>query len=206
MEDKNNTIALLLLDLSAAFDTIDHSILINRLATHYGVTGVALSWFKSYLDGRTFAVKLNSSTSKSGMLLFGVPQGSILGPILFVLYTKEIQNIARKHGLTIQLYADDSQLYIGFDATSEANRKMILTNIEHCLLDIKEWMTNNFMLLNEQKTKFILLGKKKTFKDLPKMNIEIGESLIQNVSCGNAHGTSLGIKLDDNLTLQRHVN
>ena len=67
-------------------------------------------------------------------------------------------------------------------------------------------MTNNFMLLNEQKTEFILLGKKKTLKDLPKMNIEIGESLIQNVSCGNDHGTSLGIKLDDNLSLQRHVN
>ena len=102
---------LVLLDLSAAFDTIDHNILLQRMDTKYGVRGVALDWFWSYLSDRTQAVKIKTSFSSASKLLFGVPQGSVLGPTLFSLYSSSIADIARKHGLSVHLYADDTDLY-----------------------------------------------------------------------------------------------
>ena len=108
--EEKKTVALILLDFSAAFDTIDHAILLKKLQTDYGFNGVVLSWFKSYLSNRSFSVLIEYQLSESGFLWFGVPQGSILGPLLFILYTKYLSQIAKRHGLEIQLYADDSQL------------------------------------------------------------------------------------------------
>ena len=103
---------VVLLDLSAAFDTIDHDILLKKLCSDFGITGNVLHWFRSYLKGRSFCVKIGSALSSFLELLFGVPQGSLLGPILFILYIKYLQEIAERHGLCIKFYADDSQLYI----------------------------------------------------------------------------------------------
>ena len=111
---QDNIVVLVLLDLSAAFDTIDHSILLKKLEEDFGVTDKTLKWFSSYLIDRFFCVKVGSSLSDFLCLIFGVPQGSLLGPILFILYIKHLQKIAAKYGLDIQLYADDSQLYISF--------------------------------------------------------------------------------------------
>ena len=105
-------VLLVLLDLSAAFDTIDHDILLHTLRHDFGVREVALRWFQSYLHDRRQAVIFNGSSSETMDLNFGVPQGSVLGPLLFALYTTSISRIAQHHGLEIHLYADEyTQIY-----------------------------------------------------------------------------------------------
>ena len=102
---------LVLLDLSAAFDTIDHHKLLNLLKHSFGIRGNALSWFQSYLQDRTQTVQIGSSTSEPVTLKYGVPQGSVLGPVLFTMYTSPLGNIIRDHGLNFHLYVDDTYMY-----------------------------------------------------------------------------------------------
>jgi exonuclease III len=206
MEQKN-TVVLLLLDLSAAFDTIDHGLLLKKLKEDYMVDGIALAWFTSYLKNRSFTVTINSKDSSPGFLWYGVPQGSILGPILFILYTKYLSKIARKYGLEIQLYADDSQLYIGFRPL-DANMRMTVTErIESCLKEIMEWMTCNFMKLNKDKTQIIMLGTNNVLKKTEDLKINVGCSEVIESSAIGADGVvSLGVKLDQNLNLKSHIS
>ena len=96
-----------MLDLSAAFDTIDHSILFNRLAADFGIKGTALNWFKSYMTGRSFCVRVSGVKSKATSLQYGVPQGSIIGPKAFTMYAQPVADIIRKHGIQFNIYTDD---------------------------------------------------------------------------------------------------
>ena len=138
---KNITI-LFMLDLSAAFDTIDHSILLYILQKSYGFDGKALAWLSSYLQGRTFSVKVRDNESNRNRLLYGVPQGSILGPVLFILYISELSNIAQQCGMQIHTYADDTNIYIGFAPTSEYSQTV--STIQRCLRETKTFMLEFF--------------------------------------------------------------
>ena len=110
---KGEATAVILLDQSAAFDTIDHDTLLNSLSSWFGVSGVVLDWFKSYLSDRVQCIKIGSILSDPKKLLYGVPQGSVLGPILFSLYTTPLSKVIRNHpGISFQFYADDTQLYV----------------------------------------------------------------------------------------------
>ena len=135
MMDSNETSVLLLLDLSAAFDTIDHDILINRLENMYGVQGLALAWLKSYLCGRTQCVSYNNITTVFSEVKYGVPQGSVLGPLLFSIYMAPLGNIIRSFGINFHCYADDTQLYVPVKAKDQHQ----IANLEACLVAVKSW-------------------------------------------------------------------
>ena len=138
--DQNKVSVLLLLDLSAAFDTIDHSILLSRLGTVFGISSTALSWFESYLEGRSQIVSVDGFSSASTPLEYGVPQGSVLGPILFVLYTTPLSDVIKEHAVSHQLFADDTQIH---DSSSPSSTQALTTALQTCTSDIKEWMNQN---------------------------------------------------------------
>uniref|UniRef100_A0A3Q3G6B9 Reverse transcriptase domain-containing protein n=1 Tax=Labrus bergylta TaxID=56723 RepID=A0A3Q3G6B9_9LABR len=154
--DRGLLSVLVLLELSSAFDTIDHWILLYRLEHLLGITGTALSWFESYLSDQSQFVHVNGESSMHTKVCHGVPQGSVLGPILFTLYMLPLGNIMRKHSIQFHCYADDTQLYVSMkpDGTSQ------LCQLETCLKDVRTWMTRNLLLLNSDKTEVIVLGPK----------------------------------------------
>ena len=113
MDDKSVSI-LIMLDLSSALDTVDFNVLLCHLETNFGVTGLPLSWFKSYLLNRRQYIKINNTSSSPNTFQCGVPQGSVLGPLLFSIYISPLGKIIMKYGLSYHLYADDTKLYMSF--------------------------------------------------------------------------------------------
>src|ERR1043165_9610948 len=159
--DGGKVTALVLLDLSAAFDTVDHSILLHRLKNWFGISGPALNWFSTYLSPRTQSVYLNGNYSSSALLTCGVPQGSVLGPLLFTLYTTPLGTLLNNHSLGYHFYADDTQIYISFDSLSCDSSVQLLSAVFD---EVQSWMASNKLLLNPSKTEFLLLGTPQQLK------------------------------------------
>ena len=132
--DAGKVTALTLLDLFAAFDTIDHTILLRRLDDWFGVIGKALDWFKSYLTGRWQRIKLGDCLSCKAYLKFGLPRGSVSGPLLFTLYTTPLSTMIFEHAIPHHLYADDSQLYVSFASGHSA---AALDCLHSCLVSLQ---------------------------------------------------------------------
>uniref|UniRef100_A0A8C2H2H7 Reverse transcriptase domain-containing protein n=1 Tax=Cyprinus carpio TaxID=7962 RepID=A0A8C2H2H7_CYPCA len=189
---------LVLLDLSAAFDTIDHTILLHRLEHFVGINGSALAWFKSYLYDRHQFVAVNEEVSYRSQVQYGVPQGSVLGPLLFTLYMLPLGDIIRKHGVSFHCYADDTQLYI----SSRPGETYQFEKLTECIVDIKNWMTSNFLLLNSEKTEVLIIGPKSSAcNDLERCLRLDGCSVNSSSSVRN-----LGVLFDSNLSLESHVS
>jgi hypothetical protein len=146
---------LALLDLSAAFDTVDHVILLERLSIEFGLNGLVLQWFKSYLSDRYQMVKCSGGTSAARALSCGVPQGSVLGPLLFMVYTAGLQKVIEGEGLSGYFYADDSQVRYSDYARNSAS---IRQRMENCILSISNWMASNRLKINPDKTELMWCG------------------------------------------------
>ena len=147
--DDGKVSLLALLDLSAAFDTIDHDTLFRRLDTSFGFRDKALHWIISYLSGRTQTVCVDNSFSDSTPLKYGVPQGSVLGPVLFVLYASPVSEVIGDHAMSHESFADDTQLH---QSASIAEVDSLIARTQVCIVDLKDWMTTNKLQLNDDKT------------------------------------------------------
>ena len=124
------------------------------------LSGPALMWMRSYLSDRSQSVNVPGGASGKSSVACGFPQGSVLGPLLFSMYTAPIGDIIRPHNLSFHLYADDTQLYIKFKMTDETNRLLSLCRIEHCINDVRVWMVENLLKVNDDKTVALVLGSR----------------------------------------------
>ena len=146
---------LVSLDISAAFDTINHPNMLHILEDYFHSSGIALSWFQSYLSERKQFVKMSCSSSTPVSLRFGVPQGSVLGPILFSLYTSPISEIIQKHDVLYHQFADDITLFTG---ASYLDPHPSLTKISECITELNLWFSNNHLMLNPNKSEVMFVG------------------------------------------------
>ena len=156
--DSGKITILTALDMSAAFDTLDHVTLLHRLQHTFGLSGYVISWIRSYLTDRSSFVKIDSSSSPSTTILTGVPQGSVLGPLLFVLFISPIANVInsdqsnQNNIVSFHQYADDNQLYIGTNSSTLTSQ---IASIESCTQRVHNWLLNNGLHLNSSKSEAI---------------------------------------------------
>ncbi|CAB3994193.1 Hypothetical predicted protein, partial [Paramuricea clavata] len=172
---------LVLLDLSSAFDAIDHKTIIDVLEYQFGVTDRALEWIKSYLLNRKQRVDLDNNFSEDCDVKYGVPQGSCLGPILFLLYVSQLYDIIDRHLPSAHGYADDTQLYVSFRPDCEDNSEshtgrlpywkivLFLAILEDCISDVRTWLLSHKLMFTDSKTEFLVIGAS---QQLLKINIE----------------------------------
>ena len=198
--DRKCMAALVLLDLSAAFDVIDHKILQTRLEHSFGVTGSALSWIKSYLSDRSQCVAIGMTTSEGKCLNFGVPQGSVLGPRKYCLYSKPIGAICSRHNLLYHCYADDTQVYMAI--MPKTTWSDVAKKLEACLADISTWMSANMLKLNEEKTELIIFNPKHQVRMNEELRLQVGNNTVSVASSVK----NLGVYFDTSLTMERQVN
>ena len=199
--DNNHAVFLIMLDLSAAFDTIDHNILFQRFEYDFGIKGTALDWFKSYMSGRKFHVSLYGAKSDDHTLHYGVPQGSIIGPKAFTMYAQSVTTIILHYGLRYHIYADDIQLYHIFDPSIPGEAAVAVFKLSMCANEIRIWMTRNKLKLNESKTEFFMAVSSHNMHRLVDTKITIGNADIEP----SLEIKNLGITFDSKMTMSPHI-
>ena len=199
--DSNTGTILLLLDLSAAFDTVDIDKLLNILETDFGITGIALKWFNSFLTNRKQKVRIHGSLSDYIDVLFGVPQGSVLGPVLFNLYAQSLYKVISAAGFNTSGYADDSNARLTFALTFQHN--VVTQQLPNLMERITQWMNQFFLKINPDKTEIILFIPQ-SLRHHPTIN----GTFFSNGTCirFSDTATNLGVKLDKFLTFEPYVN
>ena len=188
--DKGNSVIGTYLDLSKAFDTVNHKILLDKLH-YYGIRGLANTWFESYLTNRKQTTFVNSTSSTLKKVITGVPQGSVLGPLLFLIYANDIASCSPKHQL--RLFADDTNLFV-----SGKDLNLVFTETQELLNNLEQWFLDNQLTLNIEKTCYSIF----TNKHVSGKSLFIHNTEIQRASSVKY----LGVYLDENLTWDTHIN
>ena len=189
-----------LCDLSKAFDVISHKILLQKL-NNYGIRGIANKWFENYLSQRTQYVEFDNCRSSMKDIKCGVPQGSILGPLLYLIYVNDIGNSSKYHILS---FADDTTLYM-----SHHDLDILNTNANDAINDLYEWFCANKLALNANKTKYIVIHPKTTKGiNFSKIKLKIGDITLDRIgiNCGDSATNFLGICIDESLTWKKHLS
>jgi len=195
-------VLLVLLDLSAAFDTIDHGILTERLCEEVGLQGTALEWIRSYLSDRTQAVHINSSVSSEVTLSIGVPQGSVLGPLLFLVYLLPLKRVIARYLVSRHGFADDTQLYNHISVRNISTSAQQVATMQDCLADVRSWMRVNKLKLNDSKTEVMIITGKHHRELVRNIKVKIGDETITPKPVVK----NLGATLDCALTMEPQVN
>ena len=156
--DQDKIVALVTLDISAAFDTVDHQRLLNCFKFTYGITGTALKWLESYLSGRTQRVSIDNHESFIALLEYGFPQGAVLAGILYNMYSGPLHIELKKHPVDHHAYADDKGTYIAFTIK---NQDSAVRSLQNCVNSAKDWLNTNLLQVNDDKTKIIYFTPKK---------------------------------------------
>ena len=177
--DRQEITLLVLLDLSAAFDTIDHQILFNVLGNDSGIIGSSHKWFSSYLTGRRQRVLINDRKSDDFYLNCDVPQGSCMGPILFISYTSRLYHVIANHLPSAHGHADDTQLYLSFGPNDRSSQDHAIASVEACISDVCAWLIYNRLLINDSKTEFLVIGSRHQLSKIAIDSIKVGDSTIQ---------------------------
>ena len=195
--DANRHVVLVLLDLSAAFDTVEHSVLLERLSSRVGIGGSVLNWLKSYLSCRSQQVKIGDDLSSSCTVKYGVPQGSVLGPVLFSLYLLPLGDFLRSQRVPYHIYADDTQLYLTFD---NSNAAATFADIERLVELVRSWMCQNFMMLNPSKTEIMIISSRFSCHQPHIFKLDSASNIEPAATVRN-----LGAKLCSNMSVNDHI-
>ena len=195
LTDEGRVTAGIFIDFAKAFDTIDHTILLNKMY-HYGVRGLPLDWFKSYLNNRYQFVCYDGMKSTLKEIICGVPQGSVLGPTLFLLYINDLPNSSSY--FKFRLFADDSSLFRTFD---KGENKIDLGEVSRNLTDVATWCKANKLTINESKTKYMLFRNKGRYVTT-QGQLQINGTILSLVDAT----IFIGLNIDEKLNWEKHIN
>jgi len=186
---------VVLLDLSAEFDTVEHTTLLDILRTRFGITGSALNWHKSYLSDRSYRVVTGGVESNVTDLDCGLPQGSSLGPLKFIAYASGLQEVANRHGILFHGFADDSQLSKHNMLVSEIHAEK--RTMVDCITDIELWCRSHGLKLNADKSDVIWLGIRQQFVMINQADMDI--HLPSGILRSSETARNLGVTIDQQM-------